>query len=100
MPRDARVLVGSLFCPNLVYLIYLIKVACGGTVVPGANKMNPRFPFIVIDGCNQVPFIWYKLLLNLVLRFKSDVKLLYTLTFMSSNLNFPSFAKFTLTSVF
>lgn len=42
-------------------------------MVQGVNKMNPRFPFIVIDGCNQVPFVWCELLPNLVLCFKFDV---------------------------
>lgn len=39
VPRDARVLVGSPLRLNLVYFISLMKVACGGTVVPGANKI-------------------------------------------------------------
>lgn len=92
MPRDARVLVGSPLRLNLVYLIYLIKVACGRTVVPGANKMNPTFPFIVIDGCNQVLFIWYKLLPNVVcaLNLMCNFCLHLALTFMSSDLNLTS----------
>lgn len=52
LPRDA--LVGSPLRLNLGARgeDLGIKVACGGTVVPGANRMNP-----------EVPFIWYKLLL-------------------------------------